>query len=333
MQDKARTLIAEARGEIATPMSMVEGKVAFITGGSSGIGLGIARAFADAGMKVVFSYRTDAHLNEAMHYLPHSADRIHAIKVDVTDRIGMQAAAEETVQKFGKVHVLVNNAGVVVAKPVSESTYEDWDWLMAINLDGVFNGIRAFLPHIQAHGEGGHVIATSSIMGLFVVKNGGLYSASKFGVVGLMEALRFEMLVTNIGVSVFCPGNVWGNIHDSSRNRPSSSATDDVNAQSEEQKAEAQKARVKLKSENYEVGMDPLVAGQLVLRGMQNNDLYILSHPELGRRIKERNEAIEASHPSDLRAPEARVKDANINYDNPMYVLERDRRRSVKSSG
>jgi hypothetical protein len=154
------------------PMKEVAGKVAFVTGGSSGIGLGIARAFADAGMKVVIGYRTSEHLAEAMKYLEGASGRVHAVNVDVTDRSGMQKAADEIQRVFGKIHVLVNNAGVVLPATLAKTTYDDWDFLMRVNLDGVFNGVRVFLPLIQRHGEGGQIITTSSILGLFVLGAG-----------------------------------------------------------------------------------------------------------------------------------------------------------------
>src|SRR6185312_5203519 len=163
---------------IPTPMKDVAGKVAFITGGDSGIGLGIARAFTDAGMKVVITYRTQAHLDEAMKYLEKAGNRVHAINVDVTDRPGMQKAADETIRVFQKVHVVVHHAGVGVIGGLSTATYDDWDWGMSVNATGVFNGIRTFLPRIQAHGEGGQVVATSSLAGLLGHGPAGVYTAS-----------------------------------------------------------------------------------------------------------------------------------------------------------
>ena len=152
-----------------TPMADVEGKVAFVTGGSSGIGLGIARAFADAGMKVIIGYRTKGHLDEAMKYFEGASDRVHAVNVDVTDRPGMEAAAAESERVFGKVHVLVNNAGVMVPTSLSTTTYADWDFVIGVNLAGVFNGVHAFLPCIQGHGEGGadhqHLIRCGTVRG------------------------------------------------------------------------------------------------------------------------------------------------------------------------
>ena len=147
-------------------MKDVEGKVAFITGGDSGIGLGIARACADAGMKVVITYRTKSHLDEAMKYLEGAGDRVHAINLDVTDRIAMDKAADETIQVFKKVHLLVNNAGVGVIGGLSTATYDDWEWVMGVNVNGVFNGIHTFLPRIRSQGEGGQIVATSSLAGL-----------------------------------------------------------------------------------------------------------------------------------------------------------------------
>src|SRR5262245_41721156 len=208
------------KAAIPTPMKDVEGKVAFITGGNSGIGLGIARAFVDAGMKVAITYRTKANLDEAMKVLEKAADRVYAVSVDVTDRAGMEKAADDVVKHFGKVHAVVANAGVAVVGGISKASYDDWDWGMSVNLNGVFNTIHTFLPRIQAHGEGGAVVATSSLAGLLGHGGAGVYTATKFGVVGLMEALRFELADSNIAVTVFCPGIVTTNIGQSARNRP-----------------------------------------------------------------------------------------------------------------
>src|ERR1700722_20445033 len=205
---------------VPTPMKDVEGKVAFITGGDSGIGLGIARACADAGMKVVITYRTKSHLDEAMKYLEGAGNRVHAINLDVTDRVAMDKAADETIQVFQKVHLLVNNAGVGVIGGLSTATYDDWEWVMGVNVNGVFNGIHSFLPRIRSHGEGGQIVATSSLAGLLGHGPAGAYTASKFAVVGMMEALRAELAETNVGVTVFCPGIVNTNIGSSARNRP-----------------------------------------------------------------------------------------------------------------
>ncbi len=300
------------------PMAIVEGKVAFITGGSSGIGLGIARAFNAAGMKIVIGYRTKSHLEEAMRYFKTVPNRVHAIRVDVTDRPSLEQAAAETVRVFGKVHVLVNNAGVVLPPTLSNTSYQDWDWLLNVNLNGPFNGVRAFLPFIQSHGEGGQIITTSSVMGLFAVSSSGAYTASKFAVVGMMEALRAELAETNVGTSVFCPGLVDSNIEESSlQNRPANSTVED-NPELVERMRQLRKDR--------ELSMDPLEAGRWVLRGMRNNDLYIFTHPEYEQALEDRNEALLGSIPRDVSPSEKRMSDVRAGFKRSIYTTERDRR-------
>jgi NAD(P)-dependent dehydrogenase (short-subunit alcohol dehydrogenase family) len=310
---------------VPTPMKDVEGKVAFITGGNSGIGLGIARAFADAGMKVVITYRSRQHLDEAMKLLAGAGDRVHAISVDVTDRAAMEKAAEETVKVFGKVHVVVNNAGVGVIGGLSTATYDDWDWAMGVNLDGVFNGIRTFLPRIKAHGEGGQVIATSSLAGLLGHGPAGVYTATKFAVVGLMESLRAELdgSNANIGASVFCPGIVNTNIGSSARNRPEDLADSGFKP---DPKMIAQMQAAMKEMRGPPPGMDALEAGRLVLRGMRSNDLYILTTPEFEKEFQARGEAIVASLPRDIKIPEGREAMGRMILGRTPYATERDRK-------
>ena len=308
---------------IPTPMKDVEGKVAFITGGNSGIGLGVARAFTDAGMKVVITYRSKTHLDEAMKYLQSAGDRVHAISVDVTDRAAMEKAAEETVKVFKKVHVVVNNAGVGVIGGLSTATYDDWDWAMGVNLDGVFNGIRTFLPRIQSHGEGGAVVATSSLAGLLGHGPAGVYTATKFAVVGLMEALRAELDGGNVGVSVFCPGIVTTNIGSSARNRPEQFA--DAGFKPDPKMLAQMQAAMK-EMRGPPPGMDSLEAGQRVLRGVRDNDLYILTTPEFEAEFRARGEAIVASLPTDVNAPPMREQMGRMILGKTPYSVERDRR-------
>ena len=149
-------------------MKHVEGKVAFITGGASGIGFGMAQVFLKSGMKVIIADVLQERLDEAARILAASTNRdYHFIKVDVTDRKAMAAAADEAERVFGKVHVLCNNAGVYGNLPIESATYEDWDWVLGTNLGGVVNGLVSFLPKIIAHGEGGHIVNTSSMAGLY----------------------------------------------------------------------------------------------------------------------------------------------------------------------
>lgn len=309
--------------DLKIPMKDVEGKVAFITGGSSGIGLGIARAFADAGMKVIISYRTKQRLEEALKFLESAGDRVHAIQLDVTDRPAMERAATEVAKIFGKVHVLVNNAGVALPPVLSADTsYVDWDWVLNVNLNGPFNGIHAFLPVIRSHGEGGQIITTSSVLGLFAVPGGAAYTASKFAVIGMMEGLRSELIDTNIGVSVFCPGMVKSNIEENSlRQRPSDSTVKD-----DPQYVE----RMRRARDNPALAMNPVEVGNIVLRGMRNNDLYILSHPEYEFIIRDRNEALIASIPQDLQPTQQR-SDMHKRFPTSIYSIESDRRRNAET--
>ncbi len=314
--------------EVPTPMKDVEGKVAFITGGDSGIGLGIARAFTDAGMKVVITYRTKKHLDQAMRVLAGAGNRVHAIALDVTDRAAMERAAQESERVFRKVHVIVNNAGVGIFGGLSKATYDDWDWGMGVNVTGVFNGIRTFLPRIQSHGEGGQVIATSSVAGLIAHGSAGVYSASKYAVVGMMEALRNELADTNIGVTVFCPGLVNTNIGDSNRNRPSTFAESGFKP---DPKMMARMREQMKTLRGPPPGMDPLDAGRRVLNAMRNNDLYILTTPELEPDIAARGEAIVASIPTDIHPPAARVALQRMIAGKTVYATVRDRMRCERA--
>jgi NAD(P)-dependent dehydrogenase (short-subunit alcohol dehydrogenase family) len=305
---------------IPTPMKDVAGKVAFITGGNSGIGLGIAHAFLDAGMKVAITYRTQKNLDEAMKELGKFGDKVYAVGVDVTDRAALEKAADDVVKHFGKVHAVVANAGVAVIGGISKASYDDWDWGIGVNLSGVFNTIHTFLPRIQSHGEGGAVIATSSLAGLLGHGGAGVYTASKFGVVGLMEALRFELADSNIAVTVFCPGIVNTNIGASARNRPAGSGK--VNAPPPPPRPTGAGGR----PPGPMAGMDPLEAGERVLNGMRNNDLYVLTTPDFEVDFKARGEAILASVPTDVHPSEDRIKFGHMIAGKMTYVAERDRK-------
>jgi NAD(P)-dependent dehydrogenase (short-subunit alcohol dehydrogenase family) len=293
-------------------MNDLDGKVAFITGGSSGIGLGMARAFAEAGLRVAITYRTRRNLDQAMTHLRPHGDRVHAISLDVTDRTAMEQAAQEVVKLFGKVHVAVANAGVGLHSGVSAASYEDFDWVMGINLTGVFNTIRCFLPRIRSHGEGGHIVATSSLAGLIAQGPAGVYTASKFAVVGLMEALRHELAGSHIGVTVFCPGVVNTNIPDCARNRPGA--------------RQPGAGPVRLPPDLAAAAMDPFEAGRRVLRGMRDDDMYVLTTPEFEAELGARGEAIVASLPADVDPSPARVAFGRELVGETDYIRERDRK-------
>ena len=158
-------------------MKDVEGKVAFITGGASGMGLAMARSFAKAGMKVVVVDVEDAALARVRSEFAGS-NAFLALKVDVTDRAAMAAAADATERAFGKVHVVCNNAGVAVGGTIDQMTYKDWDWVMGVNLQGVINGVQTFIERMKKHGEGGHFVNTASMAGQIAI--GGLSVYGRF---------------------------------------------------------------------------------------------------------------------------------------------------------
>lgn len=287
-------------------MNNLEGKVAFITGGASGIGLGMARIFHSAGMKVIIADIRGDHLENALGCFDSDTTGIHTIRLDVTDRNAMEAAAREAEQVFGKIHILCNNAGIYLYGPIQKATYEDWDWILNVNLGGVINGIHAFVPKIISHGEGGHIVNTSSISGIFVAGGTGIYATSKFAVVGLSEALRLDLEPENIGVSVLCPGFVDSKIYDCGKTRPEKLSNSGYSVK--------QEVRDRLKKAHEEIGMDPVEVGEKVLSAIKNNKLYIFTHPEFAHEIRRRSEALIAAVPDEEADPrrvaieESRIK-------------------------
>jgi NAD(P)-dependent dehydrogenase (short-subunit alcohol dehydrogenase family)/glutathione S-transferase len=312
-----------ARGQ---PMQDVAGKTAFITGGASGMGLGMARVFVRAGMNVVIADIRQDHLDQAKGTLDCDAGRVHAIRLDVADRAAMAAAAAETVRVFGKVHVLCNNAAAGIIGPLLEATHDDWDWALGVNIGGVVNGLQAFLPHIRAHGEGGHIVTTASMQGLFVAALAGIYCMTKHAVVALMEALRPELAPHNIGVSALCPGLVNTNIHEAEKTRPERYRHSRY-IEPMEQRAAGFKEAV------LAAGMDPLELGERVLRGIRRNDLYILTHPEYEQGVRDRFDAILASFPEEAPPPPARIAAETVVLRNPLFAEERARLLARKRNG
>ena len=250
-------------------MKEVAGKVAFITGGASGVGFGMAQAFAGAGMSVVIADIRQDHLDEAMRSF--AGARVHPIRLDVTDRKAMARAADETERVFGKVHIVCNNAGVNLFNDIGSASYDDWDWILGVNLGGVVNGVQTFVPRIKAHGEGGHIVNTASMASFVASGVAGIYCTSKFAVRGLSEALRWSLVPHGIGVSVLCPGLVNSAIHESDRIRPAALSANAVPTDPKFLESLAQL---------HKIGMTPEEIGGKVLRAVQRNDFYIFSHPE-----------------------------------------------------
>jgi NAD(P)-dependent dehydrogenase (short-subunit alcohol dehydrogenase family) len=276
-------------------MDTFDGKVAFITGGASGIGLGMAHTFASVGMKVIIADIRRDHLDEALASFKDKKVAVHSIQLDVSDRNAMAGAAREAEQVFGKVHILCNNAGINLFGPIQQATYEDWDWVLKVNLGGVINGIQTFLPGMIAHGEGGHIVNTSSMSGILTAGGVGIYATSKFAVTGLSEALRLDLEQDNIGVSVLCPGFVNSKIYECTQTRPDQLANSGYTLDEER--------LTRLKKVHDEIGMDPLEVGRKVLAAIRQNRLYIITHPEFTEEIRRRSEALLAASPDEPPDP------------------------------
>ncbi|WP_428490536.1 SDR family NAD(P)-dependent oxidoreductase [Rhodopila sp.] len=254
-------------------MRELAGKTAFVTGGASGIGLALGRAFVRAGMNVMFAdIETDA-LTLAVKSLHGVGRDVRGIGCDVTDPASVEQAANASFAAFGKVHVVCNNAGVGGGSGIDDISLETWRWVLDVNLMGVLHGIRSFLPHLRAHGEGGHIVNTASMAGM----NSGLgfspYSASKFAVVNMSEGLAMQVAPLGIGVTVLCPGFVRTRIWQSSRNRPRRyGATPAPGPASQAGKLAATLA------ERGRSGLDPSDVAAQVLAAIRNNELYVFTH-------------------------------------------------------
>ena len=298
-------------------MDEVAGRTAFVTGGASGIGLGMSEAFVAAGMNVVIADLRPDHLETALERLAGSGRRqkVHAIELDVTDREGLARAADEAERVFGNVHVLCNNAGMGILGPVTLARYDDWDWGLGVLLGGVVNGIQTFLPRMLAHGERGHIVNTSSMAGVLPIPGAAIYITAKAAVIGLSEALRSELAGEGIGVSAFCPGPVQTNIREGGRSRPERYA--DSGYTELEQELEERP--------NSPLWMDPRECGERVLRGIRRDDLYIFTHREFREGADERFRAMLASFP-DEPLDDERADAIRFLLSNPIFRTVLDQR-------
>jgi NAD(P)-dependent dehydrogenase (short-subunit alcohol dehydrogenase family) len=267
------------------PLKDLKGKVAYISAASDGIGLGIARAASNAGMKVVIGYRNEDRLKAALPLFKPGNAGVMSFKHDVTDRDGWKAMVEAVKAQYGKLHLVVNNAGIKTLRQASQAKFDEWDNAVAVNFTAIYNSVAACLPHMLEHGEGGHFVTTASMGGLLPGVNAGVYTSTKIAAVGLMEALRVELESTNIGTGVFCPGGV---------NTDNYVGMDQPNPFRKPPPGIPKEVLARMAA----ISMSPLEAGERVMNGVVNNDLFILSHPEFAPGMKERFDAIMASTPS-----------------------------------
>lgn len=265
-------------------------KTAFVTGGASGIGLALGQALAQLGMNVMLADIEIDALEAAVKQLTDlGLANVRCVACDVADLVSVERAAQETYEAFGRVHVVCNNAGVGGGSGIDDISVETWRWVLDVNLMGVLYGIRTFLPHIRAHGEGGHIVNTASMAGL----NSGLglspYSASKFAVVNMSEGLAMQLAPLGIGVTVLCPGFVRTRIWESGRNRQDRYGPARIPAPGTDA------ARLtSILADLNKAGLDPLDVAKRVVTAIRRNELYVFTHtgPEWRSELEQRFNAI-----------------------------------------
>jgi NAD(P)-dependent dehydrogenase (short-subunit alcohol dehydrogenase family) len=286
-------------------MKEFRGRTAFITGGASGIGLSMARAFGRTGMNVVLA---DINLDAAKAAAEALAsEQIKAVPVhcDVSERAAVREAALETIAAFGKVHVVCNNAGVAVGGPIGTVRERDWDWIIDVNLKSVVYGTEVFTPLIKSHGEGGHFVNTASMAGMVSPPGLEPYCATKFAVVAMSEGWAQQLAPLNIGVSVLCPGFVKTRIHESGRARQDKyGGVGDVDPGVGDSREQA--------AQNVLNGIDPDIVGARVLEAVTNGEFYVFTHPAMRAFVEARFQMILSGFDAAANSPAlASVKDHN----------------------
>jgi NAD(P)-dependent dehydrogenase (short-subunit alcohol dehydrogenase family) len=267
-----------------------QGRVAVVTGGGSGIGRSLAHAFAKRGARIVLADIEKPALDAVVSELERAGSQVLAVRTDVGDARQVAQLAEAAHAAFGDVHVLCNNAGIAVGGRMQDLSLEEWDWVLRVNLYGVIHGIHAFLPRMLASGERCHIVNTASLAGLMSFAGLAPYSATKYAVVAISEALAMECAGTNVGVSVLCPGWVKTRIHESDRH-----AGPGIPARPET--VERQQMR-QLLAGLIGGGTNPDEIAQRVVEGIEQRALYIISNPgDLFEGVRARFDAVLAAGP------------------------------------
>jgi NAD(P)-dependent dehydrogenase (short-subunit alcohol dehydrogenase family) len=266
------------------------GKTAFVTGGASGIGLALGRAFAQAGMKVMLADIEADTLAAAVKSLENVGPSVRGVICDVADPSSVERAAKASYEALGNVHVVCNNAGVAAGGGIDNISLDNWRWVLDVNLMGVLHGIRSFLPHIRGHGEGGHFVNTASMAGMQSGLGFSPYGASKFAVVGMSEGLAAQVRPLGIGVSVLCPSFVRTRIGESGRNRPQRYGP----TPSLDPKSPAAAVVAEIAS-RLQAALDPAAVAERVLDAIRNDELYVFTHPNMRGEVDERFAAIQTA--------------------------------------
>lgn len=252
------------------------GRTAFVTGGANGVGIGLVRALLNEGARVAIADIREESIEQALATLDNR--EAMGVEVDVSSREAMAEARARVEERFGPVSLLFNNAGINLFQPIEESSFDDWDWVMGVNLHGPINGVMTFVPKMIEEGKGGYVVNTASMAGWLAAGSPGIYNTTKFAVRGMSESLRYSLAPHGIGVSILCPGLVKSYIYASDDIRP-----DSLKGSMKPVDAE----HVKRLADFHQFGMEPDVIAERVLDGMRENRAYIFSHPEFRDEVAE----------------------------------------------
>ncbi|MEO0368377.1 MAG: SDR family NAD(P)-dependent oxidoreductase [Pseudomonadota bacterium] len=278
-------------------MNQFSGKTAVISGGAEGIGLSIAKALAEQGMNLVLADIDESNLEKAAAILADTGVETLTLKLDVANEAAWHDVAEQAQERFGKIHMVVNNAGVTGDPgPIESQQSDSWQWTLDVNLMGVVYGAKAIVPLIKQHDEGGWIVNVASMAGMGGVPYSGAYTATKAAVVALSESWAGELTKSNIKVSVLCPAFVKTRIHESYRNRPGH----DNNGETSNEIANDRAANTKSMVER---GIDVDIVGKRVVEALLAGEMYIFTHPNYRSVIQHRSSAIDAAFERAAKSP------------------------------
>ena len=278
-------------------MFKFEGRTAVISGGAEGIGLSIAKALGEQKMNIVLADIDEKNLLKSAAELESLGIPVLAALLDVADEMQWKSVAEKAVERFGKVHMVVNNAGVGGdSGPIENQETEGWQWALGVNLMGVVYGAKVMTPLIKDHGEGGWILNVASMAGMGGVPYSGAYTASKAAVVALSESWAAELKDKRIGVSVLCPAFVQTRIYDSERNRPDKYKSENYNIENESSFSKQTKQMVK-------DGIDVSIVGKRVVEAINHGELYIFTHPNYRQVNQQRFNGIDEAFARSAQSP------------------------------
>ncbi len=280
-------------------MKDFKGKVAVVTGAASGIGRGLADRFAAEGMRVVLADVEQPALDQAEREMTAAGATVLAVRTDVSRLADVEALAQKTLDRFGGVHILCNNAGVGGRGGTWDSSLQDWEWALGVNLWGVIHGVRTFVPIMLEKGEEGHIVNTASVAGLVAGAAVPSYTTSKFAVVGFSESLYYELEMASAGkikVSVLCPAMTNTRILDSGRNHPSGAAPGPAEGTPE-------RAMLDMLKDIFQGGMAPSQTAQIVFDAIVEGRFYVLTHPAHNAVLQRKGDAVVAGGPPPVLQP------------------------------